>query len=37
MLDIAFSPSQDLIETYIRGGVRMFLARYGTTPTTTAG
>jgi len=37
MLDIAFSPSQELIETYIRGGVRMFLARYGTTPTTTAG
>lgn len=37
MLDIAFAPSQDLIETYIRGGVRMFLARYGTTTTTPAG
>jgi len=37
MLDIAFAPSQELIETYIRGGVRMFLARYGTTTTTPAG
>lgn len=37
MLDIDFAPSQDVIETYIRGGVRMFLARYGTATTTAGG
>ncbi|MFK4099290.1 TetR/AcrR family transcriptional regulator [Streptomyces sp. NPDC019531] len=37
MLDINFAPSRETIETYIRGGVRMFLARYGTTTTTTGG
>ena len=30
MLNIDFAPGQELIETYIRGGVKMFLARYGT-------
>lgn len=30
MLDVGFAPGQDVIESYIRGGVRMFLARYGT-------
>lgn len=39
MLDIDFTPDQDVIESYIRGGVQMFLARYGTatTPTTATG
>ena len=36
MLDIDFAPGKDVIETYIRGGVRMFLARYGTAATATA-
>jgi TetR/AcrR family transcriptional regulator, mexJK operon transcriptional repressor len=35
MLDTGFAPRQDVIETYIRGGVRMFLARYSTATTTT--
>ncbi len=33
MLDVGFTPGQEIIETYIRGGVRMFLARYGTAGT----
>jgi TetR/AcrR family transcriptional repressor of mexJK operon len=35
MLNIDFAPSQDVIDTYIHGGVKMFLARYGTPATTT--
>lgn len=30
MLDVDFAPGEDVIEGCIRGGVRMFLARYGT-------
>ncbi|MBR7839618.1 TetR/AcrR family transcriptional regulator [Actinospica durhamensis] len=30
MLNVDFAPGQDVIETYIRGGVKMFLARYAT-------
>ncbi len=37
MLNIDFAPGQDVIDTYIRGGVKMFLARYGTAATTTGG
>jgi AefR-like transcriptional repressor, C-terminal domain len=40
MLNVDFVPGQDVIETYIRGGVKMFLARYGTpapAATTTTG
>jgi hypothetical protein len=35
MLNVDFAPGEDVIEKYIRGGVRMFLARYGTATTTT--
>lgn len=37
MLNIDFVPSQDVIDTYTRGGVKMFLARYGTATGTTGG
>jgi TetR/AcrR family transcriptional regulator, mexJK operon transcriptional repressor len=37
MIDIDFALSQDTIETYIRGGVKMFLARYGTATIITTG
>ena len=37
MLNLDFAPSQDVIETYIRGGVKMFLVRYGTATTATGG
>jgi TetR/AcrR family transcriptional repressor of mexJK operon len=37
MLNADYAPSQDVIDTFIRGGVRMFLARYGTATTTTGG
>lgn len=35
MFNTDFAPGQDVIETYIRGGVKMFLARYGTAATAT--
>jgi hypothetical protein len=34
MLNAGFAPTSDVIESYIRGGVKMFLARYGTTAVT---
>jgi TetR/AcrR family transcriptional regulator, mexJK operon transcriptional repressor len=37
MLNTSFALSQDVIEKYIRGGVRMFLARYGTAATAASG
>ena len=37
MFTTDFAPGQDVIETYIRGGVRMFLARYGTATTPSGG
>ncbi|GAA2029909.1 TetR/AcrR family transcriptional regulator [Catenulispora yoronensis] len=29
MMNTDFAPAQDVIDTYVRGGVKMFLARYG--------
>ena len=37
MLDADYAPSQDVVDSYIRGGVKMFLARYGTAKTATTG
>ena len=34
MLNTGFAPDKHVIETYIRGGVKMFLARYGTAAAT---